>query len=221
MQIFLDTANLEEIRQGVALGLVDGVTTNPSLVAREQQPGAPVKFKDRVIEICELVQGPVSAEVTATDYDGMMAQAHEIASWHEHVVVKIPLISDGLKAIVSLSKEGIRTNCTLCFSLNQAFLAAKAGATYISPFVGRIDDTGHDGMQLIHDIRSAYDNYGYETKLLAASLRHPMHVHACLLAGADVATLPFSVFGPLMKHPLTDSGLQKFLADWDKVKDQV
>lgn len=221
MQIFLDTANLQEIRQGVALGLVDGVTTNPSLVAKEQQPGAPVKFKERVIEICELVQGPVSAEVAGTDYDSIMREAYDIASWHQHVVVKVPLIAEGLKAIVSLSKEGIRTNCTLCFSLNQAFLAAKAGATYISPFVGRIDDTGHDGMQLIHDIRSAYDNYGFETKLLAASLRHPMHVHECLLAGADVATLPFSVFGPLMHHPLTETGLKKFLADWDKVKDQV
>jgi transaldolase len=221
MQIFLDTANLEEIRQGVELGLVDGVTTNPSLVAKEQKPGAPVRFRERVVEICELVQGPVSAEVTATDYAGIMDQAHDIASWHGHVVVKVPLIADGLRAIRSLSKEGIRTNCTLCFSLNQAYLAAKAGATYISPFVGRIDDTGHDGMQLIHDIRSAYDNYGFETKLLAASLRHPMHVHACLLAGADVATLPFSVFGPLMKHPLTDIGLKKFLEDWDKVKDQV
>jgi transaldolase len=221
MQIFLDTANLDEIRQGVALGLVDGVTTNPSLVAKEQKPGAPVKFKERVIEICNLVKGPVSAEVTAVDYDGILEQAHDIATWSEYVVVKVPLIAEGLKAIKTLSSEGIKTNCTLCFSLNQAFLAAKAGATYISPFIGRIDDTGHDGMQLIHDIRAAYDNYGYETKLLAASLRHPMHVHACLLAGADVATLPFSVFGPLMKHPLTDNGLKKFLEDWDKVKDQV
>jgi transaldolase len=221
MQIFLDTANLDEIKQGVALGLVDGVTTNPSLVAKEQQPGAPVKFKQRVIEICELVQGPVSAEVTATDYDGIMEQAHDIAGWHEHVVVKVPLIETGLKAIKSLSEEGIKTNCTLCFSLPQAWLAAKAGATYISPFVGRLDDTGHEGMQLIRDIRQAYDNYGYETKVLAASLRHPMHIAQCLLDGADVATMPFSVFGPLMKHPLTDIGLKKFLDDWEKVKDQV
>jgi transaldolase len=221
MQIFLDTATRGEIKEGASLGLVDGVTTNPSLVAKEQKPGAPVKFKERVIEICELVQGPVSAEVTAVDYDGILEQAHDIATWHEHVVVKVPLIEAGLRAIKQLSSEGIKTNCTLCFSLNQAYLAAKAGATYISPFIGRIDDTGHDGMQLIHDIRQAYDNYGYETRVLAASLRHPMHVHECLLAGADVATMPFSVFGPLMKHPLTDSGLKKFLDDWEKVKDQV
>jgi transaldolase len=216
MQIFLDTANLEEIRQGVALGVVDGVTTNPSLVAKEQ-----CKFKDRVIEICDLVQGPVSAEVTATEVDGILSEAREIAAWHKHVVVKVPLIPAGIQAIASLSKAGIRTNCTLCFSLSQAWLAAKAGATYISPFVGRLDDIGNNGMNLVEEIRAAYDNYGFETKLLAASLRHPEHVRQSLLAGADVATLPFTVLKQLFHHPLTDKGLKAFLDDWEKVKHLV
>lgn len=216
MQIFLDTANLDEIRQGVAMGVVDGVTTNPSLVAKEQ-----CKFKDRVIEICELVQGPVSAEVVATDYEGMLSQGREIAAWHKHVVVKIPLIATGIAAIKTLSSEGIRTNCTLCFSLNQAWLAAKAGATYISPFVGRLDDIGNNGMALIEEIRACYDNYGFETQLLAASLRHSEHVRLCLLAGADVGTLPFGVLRQLFNHPLTDKGLKAFLDDWEKVKDLV
>ncbi|MCC7478005.1 fructose-6-phosphate aldolase [bacterium] len=216
MQIFLDTANLDEIRQGVAMGVVDGVTTNPSLVAKEQ-----CKFKDRVLEICDVVQGPVSAEVVATDYEGMLSQGREIAAWHKHVVVKIPLIPAGIAAIRTLSAEGIRTNCTLCFSLNQAWLAAKAGATYISPFVGRLDDIGNNGMALIEEIRAAYDNYGFETKLLAASLRHPEHVRQCLLAGADVGTLPFGVLKSLFSHPLTDKGLKAFLDDWEKVKDLV
>jgi transaldolase len=213
MLIFLDTANLDEIRAGMELGLVDGVTTNPTLVAKEQ-----CRFKERVIEICELVQGPVSAEVTATDCAGMLAEAREIASWSEHAVVKIPLITEGLRAIRQLSREGIRTNCTLCFSLNQAYLAAKAGADYVSPFIGRLDDIGHDGMELIAELREVWDRYGFATQILAASLRHPQHVRQALLYGADVATLPFKVFAQLAQHPLTDKGLQAFLADWEKVK---
>jgi transaldolase len=216
MDIFLDTANLDEIRAGIAAGLIDGVTTNPSLVAKEQ-----CKFKDRVIEICELVQGPVSAEVTALDAAGMVAQGRDIAGWHEHVVVKVPLTPDGLNAIRTLSEEGIATNCTLCFSLNQAWLAAKAGATYISPFIGRLDDIGHDGMELIREIRAVYDSYGFETLILAASIRHAQHVRDALLAGADVATMPYSVFKSLTAHPLTDKGLKAFLDDWEKVKDLV
>jgi len=216
MKIFLDTANLDEIRAGVEQGLVDGVTTNPSLVAKEK-----CKFKDRVIEICEVVGGPVSAEVTATDTAGMISQAREISGWHEHVVIKIPMIPAGLGAIRVLAQEGIRTNCTLCFSVTQAWLAAKAGATYISPFVGRLDDIGHDGIELVAEIREAYDQYGYTTEVLAASLRHAMHVKQSLLAGADVATIPFKVFNQVVKHPLTDKGLAAFLADWEKVKDIV
>lgn len=216
MRIFLDTANLDEIRAGVEQGLVDGVTTNPSLVAREK-----CRFKERVIEICELVQGPVSAEATATDTAGMVSEAREISSWHEHVVVKIPLIPAGLGAIRQLATEGIRTNCTLCFSVNQAWLAAKAGATYISPFVGRLDDIGHDGMELVGEIREAYDLHGYETQILAASLRHADHVKQALLLGADVATLPYKVFTQIVKHALTDVGLKNFLADWEKVRDIV
>ncbi|MBN2083557.1 fructose-6-phosphate aldolase [bacterium] len=216
MKIFLDTANLDEIRAGVEQGLVDGVTTNPSLVAKEQ-----CKFKDRVIEICEVVGGPVSAEVTATDTAGMISEAREISGWHQHVVVKIPLIPAGLSAIRVLAQEGIRTNCTLCFSVTQAWLAAKAGATYISPFVGRLDDIGHDGIELVAEIREAYDQHGYMTEVLAASLRHAMHVKQALLVGADVATIPFKVFQQVVKHPLTDKGLSAFLADWEKVKDIV
>jgi len=216
MKIFLDTANLDEIRAGMALGLVDGVTTNPSLVAKER-----CGFKQRVIEICELVKGPVSAEVTATDYEGMLSQAREIAAWSKYVVVKIPLIAEGLKAIRTLAAEGIRTNCTLCFSLNQAFLAAKAGAAYVSPFIGRLDDIGHDGMELIAELREVWDRYEFETQILAASLRHPAHVRQALLYGADVSTIPFKVFDQMVKHPLTDKGLKAFLDDWEKVKDIV
>jgi transaldolase len=216
MQIFLDTANLDEIKAAMEVGLVDGVTTNPTLVAREK-----CKFKDRVIEICELVQGPVSAEVTALDLAGMLDEAREIAAWHKHVVVKIPLIPDGLRAIRQLDREGIETNCTLCFSLNQAYLAAKAGATYVSPFIGRLDDIGYDGMELIAEMRDVWDRYGFQTKILAASLRHPQHVRQCLLYGADVGTMPYKTFEQMVKHPLTDRGLESFLADWEKVKDLV
>jgi transaldolase len=216
MRIFLDTANLSEIKSGVKLGLVDGVTTNPSLVAKEQ-----CKFKERVIEICELVKGPVSAEATAMETAGMVAEAREIAAWHKHVVVKIPLIPAGLRAISQLSSEGIKTNCTLCFSLNQAVLAAKAGATYVSPFIGRLDDIGHDGMELIREMREAWDIYGFTTEILSASLRHAYHFKMSVLFGADVATVPYKVLMQLVKHPLTDIGLANFLADWEKVKDVV
>lgn len=209
MQIFLDTANLDEIRAGMAAGLIDGVTTNPSLVAKEK-----CRFRDRVVEICELVQGPVSAEVTALDAAGMVSQGRDIASWHKHVVVKVPLIPEGLAAIKQLSEDGIRTNCTLCFNLTQAWLAAKAGASYISPFIGRLDDISNEGMQLIRDIRTIYDNYNFPTEILVASIRHPMHVVEAAKIGADVATMPFKVFDQMLAHPLTDSGLKKFLDDW-------
>jgi transaldolase len=216
MKIFLDTANLDEIKAGMDMGVVDGVTTNPSLVAKEK-----CKFKDRVIQICELVNGPVSAEVTATDTAGMLSQAKEISAWHKHVVIKVPLIPTGIAAIKQLSEQGIKTNCTLCFSASQALLAAKAGATYISPFVGRLDDIGHDGMELVSDIREIYDNYGYTTQVLAASLRHPDHFKQALLLGADVATIPFKVLQQLFQHVLTTNGLKAFLDDWEKVKDIV
>jgi len=216
MKLFLDTANLDEIRAGVELGIVDGVTTNPSLVAKEQ-----CKFKDRVIEICELVQGPVSAEVTALEADGMVEQARELSGWHPHVVVKVPCIPEGLKAIKRLKAEEIRTNCTLVFSVNQALLAAKAGATFVSPFCGRLDDIGHDGMGLVAEMREVYDNYGCDALVLAASLRHASHVKQAMLLGADISTVPYKVFAQMVKHPLTDIGLKLFLADWEKVKDLV
>lgn len=216
MKFFLDTANLDEIKQGVAWGLVDGVTTNPSLVAKEG-----VDFHTRIKEICALVDGPISAEVTATDFDGMMKEGHILAKLHPNVTVKVPLIPEGIKACRALSKEGIKVNVTLCFSPSQALLAAKSGATFISPFVGRLDDVSNDGMQLIRDIVQIYDNYDFKTQVLAASLRHPIHVVESALAGADVGTMPMGVLKMLFNHPLTDIGLKKFLEDWDKVKDKV
>jgi transaldolase len=196
--------------------LVDGVTTNPSLVAKEG-----VNFHERIKEICAVVNGSVSAEVTALDFDGMMKEGHILAKLHPNVTVKVPLIPEGIKTCKALSSEGIKVNVTLCFSASQALLAAKAGATYISPFVGRLDDVSTDGMQLIKDIIQIYKNYDFKTQVLAASLRHPMHVVQSALAGAHVGTMPFSVIKQLFNHPLTDIGLKKFLADWDKVKDQV
>ena len=216
MKFFLDTANLDEIKQGVAWGIVDGVTTNPSLVAKEG-----VDFYTRIKEICSIVNGSVSAEVTATDFDGMIREGHILAKLHHNVTVKIPLIPEGIKACKSLSSEGIKVNVTLCFSPSQALLAAKAGAAYISPFVGRLDDVSQDGMQLVKDIVQIYKNYGFQTQVLAASLRHPPHVVQAALSGAHVGTMPFSVMKMLFNHPLTDIGLKKFLADWEKVKDQV
>ena len=215
MKFFLDTANLEEIREAASMGILDGVTTNPSLIAKE---GA--KFKERIVEICEIVQGPVSAEVTATDTDGMCSQGRELAKLHRWVVVKIPITKAGLKAVKLLVGEGIKVNATLCFSPSQALLVAKAGATYVSPFLGRLDDISHVGMDLIRDIVTIYRNYSFKTQVLAASLRNPLHVVDAAKAGADIATMPYKVFEQLLKHPLTDKGLDQFLKDWEKAKVQ-
>lgn len=212
MKFFIDTANLDEIREAAELGLIDGVTTNPSLVAREGN----VDFKEHIARICALVAGDVSAEVTALDTAGMLAEGRELAKIAPNVVIKCPLTLDGLKATRVFRAEGTKVNVTLCFSAAQALLAAKAGASYISPFIGRIDDVGQDGMQLIRDIVQIYDNYSFETEVLAASIRHPMHIVDCALAGADVATIPFKVITQLVKHPLTDKGLEGFMNDWKK-----
>lgn len=216
MKFFLDTANVDEIREGVSLGLIDGVTTNPSLVAKEGRP-----FEELVQEICEIVQGPVSAEVVETEAEPMIAEARRIAAFHEHVVVKCPLTRDGLKATRTLSDDGIRVNVTLCFSPTQALLAAKAGAAYISPFVGRLDDISHDGMALIQQIMAIYENYGFATEVLVASVRHPKHIVDAALMGADVATIPYKAFDAMFNHPLTDKGLAAFLADWEKAREAV
>ena len=210
MKFFVDTANLDEIREASELGLIDGVTTNPSLVAKEGD----IDFKERIAEICSIVDGDVSAEVTALDTDGMLREGRELAKIADNVVIKCPLTWDGLKATKAFTAEGTKTNVTLCFSASQALLAAKAGATYISPFIGRLDDLSQNGMDLIADIVQIYDNYGFETQVLAASIRHPMHIVDSALAGADVATVPFKVFQKIVKHPLTDKGLDAFLADW-------
>jgi transaldolase len=215
VKFFLDTANLEEIREAVSMGILDGVTTNPSLIAKE---GA--KFKERIAEICEIVQGPVSAEVTATDIEGMCDQGRELAKLHRWVVVKVPIIKAGLRAIKVLASEGVRVNATLCFSPSQALLVAKAGAAYVSPFLGRLDDVSHVGMDLVRDIVTIYRNYAFKTQVLAASLRHPLHVVEAAKAGADVATMPYKVFEQLLKHPLTDKGLDQFLRDWERAKVQ-
>ena len=215
MKFFLDTANLDEIREAAGIGLLDGVTTNPSLIAKE---GA--EFKKRIIEICEIVKGPVSAEVTATDTEGMCAQGRDLAKLHQWVVVKVPTTKAGLKAAKILVGESIRVNVTLVFSPAQALLVAKTGATYVSPFLGRLDDIAHVGMDLVRDIVTIYRNYGYKTQVLAASLRHPLHVVDAAKAGADVATMPYKVFDQLFKHPLTDKGLDQFLKDWEKAKVQ-
>lgn len=210
MKFFVDTANLDEIKEANELGLIDGVTTNPSLVAKEGD----VDFKQRIAEICEVVDGDVSAEVTALDTEGMLQEGREFAKIADNVVIKCPLTWDGLKATKQFRSEGTKVNVTLCFSSTQALLAAKAGATYISPFIGRLDDISQDGMQLIRDIVQIYDNYDFETEVLAASIRHPMHIVDSALAGADVATVPFKVLKKIIKHPLTDKGLDAFLADW-------
>jgi transaldolase len=210
MKFFIDTADLDEIREANEMGVLDGVTTNPSLMKKAGK----VSFHDHILKICELVDGDVSAEVTATDYDGIMEEGRTLAAIHRNVVVKVPLILEGIKAIKSFTEEGIRTNCTLCFSPTQALVAAKAGATYISPFIGRVDDVSTNGMELIRQIVQIYDNYGYETEVLAASIRHPLHVVDSAMAGADVATMPLAVIKQLIRHPLTDVGLERFLADW-------
>ncbi|MBK9156234.1 MAG: fructose-6-phosphate aldolase [Chloracidobacterium sp.] len=212
MKFFIDTANLDEIREANELGMIDGVTTNPSLVAKEGD----VDFKEHIAKICSMVKGDVSAEVTALDTEGMLTQGRELAAIASNVVVKCPLTLDGLKATRVLSSEGTGVNVTLCFSAAQAILAAKAGAKYISPFIGRLDDVSTNGMQLIQDIVQIYGNYGFSTEVLAASIRHPMHIVDCALVGADVATIPFKVIQQLVKHPLTDKGLDAFLADWKK-----
>ncbi|HTH36458.1 MAG TPA: fructose-6-phosphate aldolase [Pyrinomonadaceae bacterium] len=212
MKFFIDTANLDEIREANELGMIDGVTTNPSLVAKEGD----VDFKEHIAKICEIVKGDVSAEVTALDTAGMLEQGRSYAKIAKNVVVKCPLTLEGLKATRTLTNEGIGVNVTLCFSAAQAILAAKAGAKYISPFIGRIDDVGTNGMQLIQDIVQIYGNYNFKTEVLAASIRHPMHIVDCALVGADVATIPFKVIQQLVKHPLTDKGLDSFLSDWKK-----
>lgn len=211
MQLYIDTANIDEIREAAALGILDGVTTNPSLIAKEG-----IDYAKRLAEICEVVPGPVSAEVISTEYAGMMAEGRSHAKIAQNIVVKLPCTMDGLRACKAFSDEGVRTNMTLCFQPMQAMLVAKAGAYLVSPFIGRLDDISQDGMELIAQIRAIYDNYGYETKLLAASIRHPKHMVDCALAGADVATLPLSVIRQLLQHPLTDTGLAKFIADYKK-----
>ena len=211
MKIFLDTANVNELKEGVAMGILDGCTTNPSLIAKEKRP-----FRPLVEEICSIVPGPVSLEVVATDFEGMVKEGKELAQIAPNVVVKCPLTKDGLKAVKSLTGEGIKVNQTLCFSASQALLSAKAGATYISPFLGRLDDISHVGMDLVRQIVSIYANYGFKTQVLAASIRNPLHIVDAALAGAHVATIPFAVLEQLTKHPLTDIGLKKFLDDWNK-----
>ncbi|MAG15472.1 fructose-6-phosphate aldolase [Candidatus Woesearchaeota archaeon] len=219
MEIFIDTANIDEIKQANNWGIIDGVTTNPSLVAKEKDKGK--DFKAIVKEICEIVNGDVSAEVIATSYDEMVEEARVLSKVHKNVVVKIPLIPDGLKTVKTLAKEGIRANVTLCFSANQALLAAKAGAYIISPFVGRLDDIGHDGSEMVEEIREIYDNYDFKTKILFASVRHADHVKQAALLGADIATVPFKIIEQLYKHPLTDAGLKQFLDDWAKLGQKI
>ncbi len=211
MKFFIDTANIEEIQKGVEMGMVDGVTTNPSLIARENKP-----FEEIITEICKMVDGPVSAEVVSLEADGMISEAKELVKIADNIVIKIPMIVEGLKAVKQLTAEGIKTNVTLVFSSAQALLAAKAGATFVSPFVGRIDDIGTPGMDLISDIVTVYDNYGYQSEIIVASIRSPQHVMDAALIGADISTIPFKVIAQLAKHPLTDIGIEQFLADWEK-----
>jgi transaldolase len=216
MKFFVDSADIKEIRELAATGLIDGVTTNPSLIAKSGQ-----KIRDAIAEICSVVPGPVSAEVTATDYDGMMSQAATLSAIAKNVAIKVPLTWDGLRACKALSDKGQKVNVTLCFTSNQALLAAKAGAAFISPFVGRLDDIGHDGMELVREIRAVYDNYDFGTEILAASMRTPLHVRQASLVGADVATMPPALIRSLTKHPLTDAGLSAFLADWKKTGQSI
>jgi len=213
MKFFIDTANIDEIKEAAALGILDGVTTNPSLVSKEGKD-----FRKLLDEILKIVDGPVSAEVISTDYEGILKEGRELAKIHKNIVVKIPLIKEGLKACKTLTSEGIKVNVTLCFSPNQAILAAKAGATYVSPFVGRLDDISTSGMDLISQIVQIYRNYNYKTQVLVASVRHPLHVVEAALIGADVCTIPFDVIKKMFNHPLTDLGLEKFLSDWKKLK---
>lgn len=215
MKFFIDTANLEQIKEAQDMGVLDGVTTNPSLMAKEGIKGQNNILK-HYVDICNIVTGDVSAEVISTDFDGIVREGELLAELHPQIVVKVPMIKEGIKAIKYFTEKGIKTNCTLVFSAGQALLAAKAGATYVSPFIGRLDDVSVDGLNLIEEIRTIYDNYGFETQILAASIRHPMHIINCAKIGADVATCPLSAITALLKHPLTDSGLATFLADAKK-----
>jgi len=212
MKIFIDTANLDQIKEVNSWGILDGVTTNPTLVAKEG-----CDFETRVRDICQVVDGPISAEAISMEAEGMIKEARQLSKIHKNIIVKIPMTAEGLKAVKVLSKEGIKTNVTLVFSPNQALFAAKAGATYVSPFVGRLDDISHDGMAIVRDIVTIFRNYGFKTQVIAASMRHPVHVTEAALAGAHVATIPYDVLKKMLKHNLTDEGIQKFLKDWEKV----
>ncbi len=216
MKFFLDTANLDEIREAASWGQIDGVTTNPSLIAKEGRD-----FKQVINEICSIVDGPISAEVISLDAEGMLREGREFAKWHPNIIIKLPMTIEGLKAAKVFSAEGIKTNVTLVFSANQALLAARAGATYISPFVGRLDDEGQDGMTLIAEIVEIFSNYDFETQILVASVRHPIHVSAAAKLGADVVTMPYKILKQMYHHPLTDVGIEKFLKDWEKTKQPV
>jgi transaldolase len=213
MKIFIDTANIEEIKAANEWGIIDGVTTNPTLVAKEGKD-----FKTMVNQILSIVDGPISVEVISTDSEGMVQEALVMSKWSKNIVIKIPMIPEGLKAVKVLNEKGIKTNVTLVFSVNQAILAAKAGATYVSPFIGRLDDIGHDGMQIIRDMVQIYKLYGFKTEIIVASVRHPLHVIESAKIGAHVATIPYNVIEKMFKHPLTDNGLEKFLKDWEKVQ---
>ncbi|RLF48931.1 MAG: fructose-6-phosphate aldolase [Thermoplasmata archaeon] len=213
MKIFLDTANIEHIREANSWGVIDGVTTNPTLIAREGR-----EFREVVEEICSIVDGPISVEVIALDHEGMINEARDLAKIHRNIVIKIPMTVDGLKAVKVLSREGVKTNMTLVFSPNQAILAAKAGATYVSPFIGRLDDIGHEGMSLVAKVVKIYQNYGFDTQVIVASVRHPMHVVEAAMIGAHVCTVPYAVLEKMVKHPLTDIGIERFLADWRRYR---
>ena len=213
MKLFIDTANIEEIKKANEFVLLDGVTTNPSLVAKEKR-----EFKELILEICNIVHGPISAEVISTEADKMVEEAKKLSELHPNIVIKIPIIKDGLKAVKILSEEGVKTNVTLVFSALQALLAAKAGATYVSPFVGRLDDVGHNGMELVEQILTIFNNYGFKTEVIVGSVRHPLHILKAALLGAHIVTAPFKVIEQMVKHPLTDVGLERFLADWKKLQ---
>lgn len=213
MKLFIDTANINEIKQAASWGVIAGVTTNPSLVAKEGRD-----FREVVNEICSIVDGPISAEVVSLEADGMLKEAREIVKWHKNIVIKLPLTEEGIKACKILTGEGIKTNVTLCFSANQALMAALAGATYVSPFIGRLDDVGQDGLALIAEIVQIFDNYGFDTQIITASVRHPLHVTEAAKLGSHIATVPFKILQQMFKHPLTDVGIEKFLADWKGLK---
>ncbi|MCK4272980.1 fructose-6-phosphate aldolase [bacterium] len=218
MKFFIDTANLEEIRQAAGLGILDGVTTNPTLLGKEiERTGK--DYKEILLQICQMVDGPVSGEVLSLEADKMVAEAEDLAKIHQNIVIKVPMIKEGILTVKRLSDKGIRTNVTLVFSSSQALLAAKAGATFVSPFIGRLDDVGHVGMDLVEEILAVFENYGFETQVIVASIRHPLHVADAALIGADIATIPFAVIEKLVHHPLTDIGIEKFQADWEKARE--